>query len=194
MIEIGKTIVSLDVLESKFCCDLDHCKGACCVDGDSGAPVTPEEALYIEELFPLFEEYLSEENRKEIARQGFSLIDSDGDLVTPIVGKNECVYTFVDESRITKCAIEKAFFIKNTSFRKPVSCHLFPIRITEYKRFDGVNYEKLKICKPGRACGKSNNLPLWQYLKEPLIRKYGEAWYGELKLISENLPEKNLEQ
>jgi hypothetical protein len=194
MIEIGKTIVSLDVLESKFCCDLDQCKGACCVDGDSGAPLIQEEAKNIEDLYPLFEEFLSDENKNEIARQGFSLIDSDGDLVTPIIGNNECVYTFVDENGITKCAIEKAFFTKNTSFRKPVSCHLFPIRITEYKRFDGVNYEKLKICKPGRVCGKSNSLPLWQYLKEPLIRKYGEDWYGELKLVSENLQDKKSEQ
>lgn len=191
MIEIGKTILSLDILESKFCCDLDQCKGACCVDGDSGAPVTTVEAAIIEELYPVYEEYLTEENRKEIARQGFSLIDGDGDLVTPIIGNNECVYTFVDENGITKCAIEKAFFTKNTSFRKPVSCHLFPIRITEYKRFDGVNYEKLKICKPGRACGKTNNLPLWQYLKDPLIRKYGEEWYRELKLVAENLPKKD---
>ena len=187
MIEIGKTIVSLDVLESKFCCDLDHCKGACCVDGDSGAPLTPDEAVVIEELYPFFEEYLSEENRKEIARQGFSLIDGDGDLVTPIIGKNECVFTFVDEKGITKCAIERAYFEKITSFRKPVSCHLFPVRITEYKRFDGVNYEKLKICRQGRACGKSSNLPLWQYLKDPLIRKYGEEWYQELKMASEQL-------
>jgi hypothetical protein len=193
MIEIGKAIVSLDVLESKFCCDLDQCKGACCVDGDSGAPLTPEEAASIEGLYPLFEEYLSEENKKEITIQGFSLIDSDGDLVTPIIGKNECVFTFVDEAGITKCAIEKAFFEKHTSFRKPVSCHLFPIRITEYKRFDGVNYEKLKICKPGRACGKANSLPLWQYLKEPLVRKYGEEWYKELELVAEQLPGKKLD-
>ena len=190
MIEIGKTIVSLDVLESKFCCDLDHCKGACCVDGDSGAPITPEEAETIERLYPLFQEYLCDENKSEISKQGFSLIDQDGDLVTPIVGKNECVYTFVNESGITLCAIERAYFEKNTDFRKPVSCHLFPIRIVEYKRFDGVNYEKLKICKPGRVCGKANNLPLWKYLREPLIRKYGEEWYKELALVGENLPTK----
>lgn len=190
MIEIGKTIVSLDVLESKFCCDLDHCKGVCCVDGDSGAPITPEEAETIERLYPLFQEYLSDENKSEISRQGFSLIDQDGDLVTPIIGKNECVYTFVNESGITLCAIERAYFEKNTDFRKPVSCHLFPIRIVEYKRFDAVNYEKLKICKPGRACGNAGNLPLWKYLKEPLIRKYGEEWYNELTLVSENLPTK----
>ena len=189
MIEIGKTIVSMDVLESKFCCDLHQCKGACCIEGDSGAPLTTEEAGIIEQLFPDFMEYLSEVNLQEIARQGFSLIDQDGDLVTPIVGRNECVFTFVDEHGITLCAIERAFFEKKTGFRKPVSCHLFPIRITEYKRFDGVNYEKLKICKPGRSCGKSNDLPLWKYLKEPLIRKYGEEWYRELTLVTENLPD-----
>ncbi|MCL6102030.1 MAG: DUF3109 family protein [Bacteroidetes bacterium] len=190
MIEIGKTIVSLDILESSFCCDLEKCKGECCVDGDSGAPVTPEEAETIEKLYPLFEEYLPSQNKEEIAKQGFSLIDSDGDLVTPIIGKNECVFTFVNDKGITLCAIERAYFEKNTGFRKPVSCHLFPIRITEYKRFDGVNYEKLKICKPGRACGKSTNQPLWKYLEEPLIRKYGEAWYQKLKLVAENLPTK----
>ena len=187
MIEIGKTIVSLDVIESKFCCDLDHCKGACCVDGDSGAPLTTEEAETIENLYPVFKEYLSPENVAEISRQGFSVIDQDGDLVTPIVGKNECVFTFVDERGITRCAIERAYFEKRSTFRKPVSCHLFPIRITGYKRFDGVNYEKLKICKAGRTNGKSNNLPLWKYLEEPLTRKYGEEWYQELKLVAENL-------
>ena len=190
MIEIGKAIISMDVLESKFCCDLGQCKGACCVDGDSGAPLTPEEAKLIEELYPLFEEYLPENNKEEVRKQGFSLIDKDGDLVTPIIGKNECVFTYQDDHGITFCAIEKAFLQKNTGFRKPVSCHLFPIRITEYKRFDGVNYERLKICKPGRACGKTNNMPLWRYLKEPLIRKYGEAWYKELELVMEHLPEK----
>lgn len=190
MIEIGKTLVSMDVLESSFCCDLDQCKGACCVEGDSGAPLTQEEAETISKLYPYFEEYLSSENIAEISKQGFSLIDKEGDLVTPIVGKNECVFTFVNNRGITLCAIERAYFEKNTGFRKPVSCHLFPIRITEYKRFDGVNYEKLKICKPGRTCGKSNNLPLWKYLKEPLIRKYGNTWYDELTLVVENLQEK----
>lgn len=190
MIEIGKTIVSLDVLEANFCCDLDQCKGACCVEGDSGAPITPEEATLIEDTYPFFEEYLSPENKAEITQQGFSVIDHDGDLVTPIVGNQECVYTFVDARGITFCAIEKAYLEKNTGFRKPVSCHLFPVRIKEYRDFDGVNYEKLKICKPGRACGKSNRQPLWKYLEEPLKRKYGEAWYEELKLVAEHLPER----
>jgi len=188
MLQIGKTIISLDVIQKEFCCDLDKCKGACCVDGDSGAPLTLDEAIQIEEMYPDFAEYLSDMNKAEIEKQGFSVIDSDGDLVTPIVGNNECVFTFTDEAGITKCAIEKAYFEKHLAFRKPVSCHLFPIRITEYKRFDAVNYQELDICKPGRICGKSNGMPLWQYLREPLIRKYGQEWYKEFKYAAENLP------
>jgi len=155
MLQIGKAIISLDVLQKDFCCDIEKCKGACCVDGDSGAPLTPEEATIIETLYPDFEDYLSEENKAEIEKQGFSVTDSDGDLVTPIVGNNECVFTFTDERGITKCAIERAYFDKKTSFRKPVSCHLFPIRITAYKRFEAVNYQQLDICQSGRICGKS---------------------------------------
>ncbi|MCE1200227.1 MAG: DUF3109 family protein, partial [Marinilabiliales bacterium] len=120
MIELGRTILSMDVLEARFCCDLEKCKGACCIEGDSGAPITAEEAILIEELYPQFEEYLPELNRREIARQGFSVVDKDGDLVTPIVGNNECVYTYVDDAGITLCAIEKAFNEKQTGFRKPV--------------------------------------------------------------------------
>lgn len=190
MLQIGKTIISLDILEEVFCCDLEKCGGACCVEGDSGAPVTLDEAKIIEELYPVYEFYLSERNRAEILKQGYSLTDVDGDLVTPIVGNNECVYTFVDDAGITKCAIEKAFFEKGTSFRKPVSCHLFPIRITEYKRFDAINYQQLEICNPGRKCGKSRKTTLWQYLKEPLIRKYGKSWYNELEIAAASYLEK----
>ncbi|HEY3389303.1 MAG TPA: DUF3109 family protein [Prolixibacteraceae bacterium] len=188
MLQIGKTIISLDVIQKEFTCDLDKCKGGCCVDGDSGAPLTLDEAIQIEKMYPDFKEYLSDLNKSEIEKQGFSVIDGDGDLVTPIVGNNECVFTFTDNAGITKCAIEKAYFEKNLAFRKPVSCHLFPIRITEYKRFDAVNYQELDICKPGRICGKCNGMPLWKYLKEPLIRKYGEDWYKELSYAAENLP------
>jgi len=190
MLQIGNTIISLDIIQKEFCCDLDKCKGSCCVAGDSGAPLKPDEAGLIEKVYPDFEEYLSKQNKAEIKRQGFSVTDPDGDLVTPIIGNNECVFTFVDPDGITKCAIEKAYFEKQTSFRKPVSCHLFPIRVTEYKRFDAVNYQQLDICEPGIICGKNNGIPLWSYLKEPLIRKYGKQWYQDLTCAVENLPEK----
>lgn len=187
MLEIGRTIVSLDILEKKFLCDLLKCKGACCVEGDSGAPVTTEEVKAIQEAYPEVEPYLSENHRAEIGKQGFAVIDQDGDLVTPLENNKQCVYTY-QENDILKCGIEKAFLDGKINFRKPVSCHLFPIRITEYKRFDAVNYQQIDICKPGRMCGKSAELPLYVFLKEPLIRKYGEEWYEQLQYAAENMP------
>jgi hypothetical protein len=187
MLEIGRTIVSLDILEKHFLCDLMKCKGACCVEGDSGAPVTPEEEKAIQENFPEVEPYLPLNHCDEIRKQGFAVIDFDGDLVTPLVNNKQCAYTF-EEGDILKCGIEKAFLDGKINFRKPVSCHLFPIRITEYKRFDAVNYQKIDICKPGRECGKSEKLPLYIFLKEPLIRKYGEDWYLQLAFAAENFP------
>lgn len=187
MIEIGRTIISRDIFEEQFLCDLLKCKGACCEEGDSGAPLTKEEAEIIEQEYTNFSEYLPGKHKHDIEKQGFSVIDGDGDLVTPLLNNRQCVYTFTDERGILKCAIEKAFFEGKTKFRKPVSCHLFPIRITEYKRFDAVNYQELAICKPGKTCGKSAKLPLYKFLKEPLIRKYGEQWYSEVEIAAEYL-------
>lgn len=187
MVEIGRTIISRDIFEQHFLCDLMKCKGACCEEGDSGAPITKEEAEIIEREFPNFKEYLPGKHKHEIEKQGFSVIDKDGDLVTPLINNRQCVFTFTDERGILKCAIEKAFFEGKTTFRKPVSCHLFPIRITEYKRYDAVNYQELAICREGIACGKAAKLPLYKFLKEPLIRKYGEEWYGEVEVAAEYL-------
>lgn len=187
MVEIGRTIVSRDIFEEHFLCDLLKCKGACCVDGDSGAPLTPDEAASIEANFHHFAELLPEEHLREIEQQGFAVTDKDGDLVTPLVKNQQCAYAFHDERGILKCSIEQAFLEGKGDFRKPVSCHLFPIRITEYKRFDAVNYQQLDICKPGRACGKANKLPLYQFLKEPLIRRYGAEWYHQVELAADYL-------
>jgi hypothetical protein len=185
MVEIGRAIVSDDIFEKHFLCDLFKCKGACCIEGDSGAPLTSEEADIIKQDFSTFEIYLPEKHISEIKKQGYSIIDNDGDLVTPLVNNRQCAYSFYDEKGILKCSIEKAFFEGNTNLRKPVSCHLFPIRITQYKRFDAVNYQQLDICKPGRACGSSEKLPLYKFLKEPLIRKYGDDWYTELEILAD---------
>ncbi len=185
MIEIGRTIISRDIFEEHFVCDLIKCKGACCVEGDSGAPLTSEEAKSIKQDFDHYKNYIPVAHKKEIESQGFSIIDSDGDLVTPLVNNRQCAYSFTDEKGILKCSIEKAFFEGKTSFRKPLSCHLFPIRITEYKNMDAVNYQELKICKPGKACGASSKTPLYKFLKEPLIRKYGEEWYKEVEVAAE---------
>jgi len=190
MVEIGRTLISDDIFEKHFLCDILKCKGACCIEGDSGAPLTNDEAAIIEQNYSSFKIYLPEKHIKEIKKQGFSVIDSDGDLVTPLVDNRQCAYSFHDEKGILKCSIEKAYFEGKTKLRKPVSCHLFPIRITEYKKFDAVNYQELDICRPGRTCGTSQKLPLYKFLKEPLIRKYGEEWYSELEIAAEYLQSK----
>ena len=193
MLEIGKTIVSFDVLEEHFLCDLMKCKGACCVEGDSGAPLTKQEAKKIEKAYPEFQQYLPGKHKTEVEKQGFSVIDDDGDLVTPLVDNRQCAYTFADEKGTLKCAIEKAHHEGKFKFCKPISCHLFPIRITEYRRFDAVNYQQIAICKPGRECGKKQQLPLFQFLKEPLIRKYGKKWYEQLSIAAVKKPWKKQE-
>jgi len=187
MVQIEQAIVSFDLFDEFFLCDLMACKGACCVEGDSGAPVTRFEAKQIEKNYSNFEHLLDDRYKKVIERTGFVSVDPDGDLVTPLFNNRECVYTFEDEKGFTKCAIEKAYFEGKSDFRKPVSCHLYPIRITENKDFDAVNYQQIDICKPGRLCGEKTKLPLYQFLKEPLIRKYGEKWYEELELVADQL-------
>ncbi|MCF6332239.1 MAG: DUF3109 family protein [Draconibacterium sp.] len=192
MIEIGRTILSRNIFEKQFLCDILKCKGVCCIEGDSGAPLTNEEAILIEREYYTFEKYLPKNHKKEISEQGFAVIDSDGDLITPLVNNRECVYSYYNNKGILKCAIEKAYFEGKTEFRKPISCHLFPIRITEYKKFDAVNYEELEICKPGRHCGASEKLPIYKFLKEPLIRKYGEEWYKEIEIAAHLLVDNSL--
>lgn len=190
MLEIGRTIISLDLIKAFFCCDLAKCKGACCMEGDSGAPLTKKEAGIISGIYPEVSEYLPPINNEIIRMYGPCYVDNDGDLVTTLIENKECVFTFRDENNILQCAFERAFLEGKTNFRKPISCHLFPVRITEYKRFDAVNYEQLRVCKPGRICGITKKLPLYLFLKEPLIRKYGNSWYKELELAAGHLNKK----
>ena len=187
MIQIGKAIVSFDIFDKQFLCNLMACKGACCVDGDSGAPLSNEEAVLIQQNYRKFEKYLDPKYKSIISSKGFSVVDLDGDLVTPLYKNQECVYTYKDENGCLKCAIEKAYINGESNFHKPISCHLFPIRIQEYKDYDAVNYQQLDICKSGRECGAENKLPLYKFLKQPLIRKYGEEWYNELEIAAEEL-------
>jgi hypothetical protein len=192
MIEIGRTIVSGDLFHEFFQCDLIRCRGACCIEGDSGAPLTEVEAEAIRSEFERFADCLPAEHRQEILEKGFSLVDKDGDLVTPLIHNRQCAYSFFDKEEVLKCAIEKAWFEGKTTFRKPESCHLFPIRINVYRHFDAVNYQKIDICKPGRDCGLKNKLPLYKFLREPLIRKYGETWYAELEIAANYYPKSEI--
>ena len=188
MLEIGRAIVSLDVLAKQFACDLGACKGACCEEGDSGAPLEEDELAILEEIYPIVEPYLPEAGRKAIKQQGYSIIDSDGDYVTPLVGNRECAYT-IYENGVALCGIEKAYFDGKIQWRKPISCHLYPIRISKYTDFDAVNYDKQEICQSARTCGAKLQLPVYKFLKEPLIRKYGQEWYAQLEEAAAHLPQ-----
>jgi len=192
MLEIGKTIVSLDLITSHFTCDLQTCKGACCVSGDSGAPLEPDEAEILGDIFHVLRPYLSEKSVKSIEEQGTSVIDIERDTVTPLIDGKECSFCIV-ENGINFCAIEKAWFDKKIDFRKPISCHLYPIRVKKYSSFTGLNYDKWEICKPARNLGTQKGLPVFRYLKEPLIRAFGEDFYAQVeeaaKLLEENKKE-----
>ena len=179
MIQVEDQIISLDIFEKHFVCDLSACKGACCIEGDSGAPLLDEEEKILEKIYEKVKPYMREEGITEIANQGVAVYDEEGDLTTPLVNNKECAFV-IFENGITKCTIEKAYNDGVVDFKKPISCHLFPIRIKEYRDFDAVNYEEIKICKPACECGSKLEVPLYAFLKEPLIRKYGDDWYKEL--------------
>ena len=181
MIQIDDTLVSLDVIEKFFLCDLSHCKGECCVEGDSGAPLEPGEVEELEKVLPVVWNDLSEKAKAVIDRQGVSYVDEEGDRVTSIVDGKDCVFTCYDSDGTCKCAVEKAFREGKTSFYKPVSCHLYPVRITEYPDFKAVNYHKWEVCKAAALLGEKERVRVYQFLKEPLVRKFGEQWYAALE-------------
>ena len=180
MLQIDDTIISLDVIESQFICDLCKCKGQCCVDGESGAPLEKEENDKINEILPIIWDELSPEAQALIEVQGISYKDYDGELVTSIIKGEECVFTYFDEDGVCKCVIDKAYREGRITVPKPISCHLYPIRLQKYPNFTAVNYHKWSVCKPAVELGKREGVELYKFLKEPLIRKFGEKWYTEL--------------
>ncbi len=190
MLQIDNTIISLDIFEKKFKCDLAKCKGNCCVYGDSGAPLEKEEIKILEEIYPKVKPFLRPEGIKAIEEIGTSMVDSDGDDVTPLINKKECAYTVI-ENGIYFCGIEYAFLKKKTKFQKPISCHIFPIRTKDYQGFTAVNYEKWDICKDAVKLGNLENVEVVDFLKRPLIRKFGKKWYKELKIAAKELNNNN---
>ncbi len=180
MLQIDDTIISMDVIESQFICDLCKCKGQCCVDGDSGAPLEQEENDKINEILPLIWDELSPKAQALINEQGISYRDYDGELVTSIINGKECVFTYFDENEVCKCAIDSAYREGRISVPKPISCHLYPIRLQKYRDFTAVNYHKWSICAPAVKFGKKEGVALYKFLKEPLIRKFGEQWYEQV--------------
>tara|TARA_B100000700_G_C15006723_1_gene838895 strand:- start:247 stop:819 length:573 start_codon:yes stop_codon:yes gene_type:complete len=189
MIQVEDKIISLDIFEKFFVCDLKACKGACCVEGDSGAPLQITEEKILQDIFEEVKPYMNPEGIAAIEKQGVAVYDFEGDLTTPLVNNKECAFV-VFEKGVSKCSIEKAYIDGRIGFKKPISCHLFPIRITEYRDFDAINYEEIKICKSACECGSKLEVPLYVFLKEPLIRKYGERWYQKLLKKSDDFRNK----
>jgi hypothetical protein len=187
MLQIDETIISLDLLDEYFVCDLTKCKGICCIEGDDGAPLENDEVKIIENLLPLVWDDLTEKSKEVIEKQGVYYIDNDGEPVTSIVNGAECVFTYTDENGICKCAIEKAFREGKTDFYKPISCHLYPVRLQKYEDFTAVNYHRWNVCNCARKLGGKIKEPVYRFLKEPLIRKFGEAWYEQLEICDEEL-------
>ena len=192
MIQIDDVLVSLDVLDQYFCCDLNACHGECCIEGDAGAPVELDEVEELENVLDVVWDDLSLEARIIINKQGVVYTDSEGDLVTSIVNNKNCVFTCYDEKGCCFCAIEKAYRAGKTNFYKPVSCHLYPIRVKDFGEFKGVNYHRWDVCKAAVLLGKKRDLRVYQFLKEPLIRKFGQPWYDELEDCVRELKEKKM--
>lgn len=184
MIAIEHVLLSDEIVQEQFVCDLLKCKGGCCVDGDCGAPLTKEETEILAEIYPKVKPYIPAEYAAEIERQGTHTIDDEYGYVTPSINGGICAYGFIDELGIVKCGIEQAYKDGVVDFKKPISCHLFPIKTKEYSGYEVANYEPREdLCKPACKNGKKLKVPVYKFLKEPLIRKYGEQFYEALEAV-----------
>ena len=184
MLEIGDTLVSLDIVEKEFVCNLEACLGACCIEGDAGAPLEAGERQLLEEILPHIWDDLLPAAQEVIRQQGVSYIDEEGDEVTSIVNGKDCVFTCYGTDGMCHCAVERAFREGRIGFYKPLSCHLYPIRVKKYDTFTALNYNRWKICKAAEVLGRREGVKVYQFLKEPLVRRFGEAWYRELDFVA----------
>jgi hypothetical protein len=180
MIQIDDKVVSSELIKNKFCCDIVQCKGLCCVHGSSGAPLSPDEALILEDILDKVKPYMVQAGIDAVNNLGTSVTDTDGDVVTPLVNDKECAYV-VFEKGIATCAIEKAWFNKKVDFRKPISCHLYPIRVKDYETFTALNYDVWDVCAPARKLGEKEGLPVYRFLKNAIVRAYGIEFYEQLE-------------
>jgi len=185
MLAIGNTLVSDEVITERFVCNVEACKAACCVEGDLGAPLLETELKILDAIYPKIKPFLSKIGAEEIEKQGKWIFDYDGEWSTPTIEGKECAYSTYDEKGILQCGIEKAFEAGETTFRKPISCHLYPVRVKEHKEFTAVNYDRWHICDPACALGLKLGVPVYKFLKEALITKFGESWYSELEIVAD---------
>lgn len=187
IIQVGNVLVSPDIFTEKFCCDLDKCKGQCCVEGDAGAPVTLDEIGGIEDSLDTVWTDMSASAQAIVDKQGVAYVDQEGDLVTSIVNGRDCVFTCYANG-CCLCALERAYRAKKTDFVKPISCALYPIRVKAFNNDTfGINYNRWDVCKDAVIKGKELNLPVYKFLEGPLTRRFGVEWYKELCEVAEQL-------
>ena len=187
MFQLGKTIVSEDIIKKDFVCNLSACKGACCVDGDAGAPLEEEETEILKAIYPKVKRFLRPESIAAIEEHGTFITTKDGELETPLLNGADCAYVIYDKKHIALCAIEEAYNQGEITWKKPVSCHLYPVRVKDYTEFSAVNYHKWQICNDACTLGKELEVPVYKFVKQALIRKFGEDWYFELEKIAKTI-------
>jgi hypothetical protein len=192
IVEIDDKLISTEIFERKFVCDLNACKGACCVEGDNGAPLTLEEVDILEEIYDAVKPFMREEGIAAVEKTGVFYMDEWNEPATTLVDNQECAFVYFDEKGITKCAIEQAHLAGKVDWKKPISCHLYPIRVSKLTNNVALNYDEWNICKPACACGEQLNVPVYKFLKEPIIRAFGEEFYDDMEkvdaLLKENPP------
>ena len=188
ILQVGSVLLSSDILTECFCCELETCRGACCIEGDAGAPLTMDEVDQLESVLDTARPYLSEDAREVIDAQGVAYVDRDGDLVTSIVHNRDCVFTCYDGKGCCFCATEKVFREGKTHWAKPISCALYPIREKKFKGgLVGLNYHRWDVCRSAVKKGKELQLPVYVFLREPLVRRFGEEWYRDLESLAQEL-------
>lgn len=184
MFQLGNTIVSEEIIENDFVCNLHACKGACCVDGEAGAPLEEGETEILVDIFTAVKPFLRPEGVRAIEEKGAFVKGDDGEWETPLVNKNECAYVVFSHDGIAKCGLEEAYDKGVTKWKKPVSCHLYPVRVKEYSQLTAVNYHKWQICDPACQLGTALKVPIYKFVKDALIRKFGKQWYAELEEVA----------
>ena len=183
MFQLGKTIVSEDILEKEFVCNLAACKGQCCIDGEAGAPLEEEELRILLDIYPRVKPFLRKEGIAAIEDQGL-FITTQGEYETTLINNKDCAFVIFDEKNTAKCGIEEAYNQGIINWKKPISCHLYPVRIMDYSEFSAVNYHKWPICDDACSLGEELGVPVYKFVKEALIRKFGEDWYSELEKVA----------
>ena len=193
MIQIDDTLISKEIISEEFVCNISRCKGQCCVSGSAGAPLEKDEIKILEKLYSKISPFLSTKGRIAIKEQGNYVIGADGDLETPLIENKECAYTVFDKNGNAQCGIEKAYNRGAIDWKKPISCHLYPIRVKNYPTFTAVNYHEWSVCDSACSLGAELKVPVYKFVKKALIRKFGKKWFKKLSLFAKESKNKKIQ-